>query len=158
MDIIDLWKSLYDNEVLYLTIGGFAVNFYGYNRTTGDIDILIEDTLENRKKLRKSLKEIGIGDFSQIETTELIPGWTDFTLGPGLRLDVMTSVKGLEKDNFKTLFESSELTTIRGVPVRFIDFRNLILNKKATNRLKDQLDVEELEKIRKWNEDQNPTS
>jgi predicted nucleotidyltransferase len=153
MDILDLWKSLHDNEVRYLTIGGFAVNFYGYNRTTGDIDILIEDTLGNRQKLRKTLTEIGIGDFPQIESTQLIPGWTDFTLGPGLRLDVMTSVKGLDKNSFDELYQTSEITHIRTIPVRFIDFKHLIITKKATNRPKDQLDIDELEKIRKWREE-----
>lgn len=155
MDILDLWKSLHDNQVKYLTIGGFAVNFYGYNRTTGDIDILIEDTIENRKNLRSTLKDIGVGDFPEIEHTQLIPGWTDFTLGPGLRLDVMTSVKGLDQESFEELFAISEITQIRSVPVRFIDFKHLIQTKKATNRLKDQLDIEELEKIRRWNEDES---
>ena len=37
-------------------IGGFAINLHGYNRSTKDIDIWIEDTLENRKRLRKALK------------------------------------------------------------------------------------------------------
>jgi len=155
MDIIDLWKSLHDNDVRYLTIGGFAVNYYGYNRTTGDIDILIEDTLDNRKKLRKTLKEIGIGDFPQIESTQLIPGWTDFALGPGLRLDIMTSVKGLDKESFDELYQISEITNIRNTPVRFIDFKHLIITKKATNRPKDQLDIDELEKIRRWSDDKS---
>jgi hypothetical protein len=153
MEIIDLWKSLHDNEVRYLTIGGFAVNFYGYNRTTGDIDILIDDTIDNRRKLRKALKEIGLGDFPQIESTQLIPGWTDFALGPGLRLDVMTTIKGLAENAFDELYQASETTTIRSVPVRFIDYKNLIQTKKATNRPKDQLDIEELEKLKKWSDD-----
>jgi hypothetical protein len=75
-DINAIWKTFYENDVRYLTIGGFAVIYYGHNRTTGDIDILIEDTIDNRKKLRKALKDIGIGDFEQIESTEFIPGWT----------------------------------------------------------------------------------
>jgi len=29
-------------------IGGFAINLHRYNRSTKDIDIWIEDTLENR--------------------------------------------------------------------------------------------------------------
>jgi predicted nucleotidyltransferase len=153
MDIIDLWKSLHDNDVRYLTIGGFAVNYYGYNRTTGDIDILIEDTLDNRRKLRKTLHEIGIGDFPQIESRQLIPCWIDFALGPGLRLDIMTSVKGLDKEPFDELYKDSETTNIRNIPVRFIDFKHLIITKKATNRPKDQLDIDELEKIKKWNEE-----
>ena len=49
--IIDVWKYLSENNVNYLTIGGFAVNIYGYGRNTGDIDIFIEDTIANRENL-----------------------------------------------------------------------------------------------------------
>jgi hypothetical protein len=48
--ILNIWKSFQKHKVKYITIGGFAVNIYGYNRNTGDLDILIEDSIENRKK------------------------------------------------------------------------------------------------------------
>jgi hypothetical protein len=65
----------------------------------------------------------------------------------------MTSVKGLDKNSFDELYQTSEITHIRTIPVRFIDFKHLIITKKATNRPKDQLDIDELEKIRKWREE-----
>lgn len=43
-----LFETFYRFEVKYLIIGGFAVNRYGYMRTTGDMDIFIEDTRTNR--------------------------------------------------------------------------------------------------------------
>lgn len=49
--ILDVWKYLAENNVNYLTIGGFAVNIYGYGRNTGDVDIFIEDTIANRENL-----------------------------------------------------------------------------------------------------------
>jgi len=110
--------------------------------------------LENRKKLRKAFKEIGLGDFEEIERIEFLPGWTDFALGYGLRLDIMTAIKGFDQKAFEELYKSSELTYINEVPVRFIDYKNLIASKKATNRAKDQLDIEEMEKVKKW-EDKN---
>ena len=150
--ILNIWKSFHNNNVKYITIGGFAVNIYGYNRNTGDLDILIEDTIENRKSLRKAFKEIGIGDFESIETLQFIPGWTDFTLDFGLRLDVMTSVKGLEDKSFDTLLEEVTIVLIENVPVNFIDYKNLIIAKKAKNRLKDKLDIEEFNKVNGNNE------
>jgi hypothetical protein len=44
--------------------GGFAVNLHGYQRFTGDADLWLEDTLDNRKKLRKAFfeMELGIGE------------------------------------------------------------------------------------------------
>lgn len=148
-NIIEIWKFLSENNVNYLTIGGLAVNIYGYGRNTGDIDIYIEDTIINRQNLRTALKQMGIGDFESINTMQFIPGWTDFTLNFNFRLDVMTSVLGIENKPFATLLELANIVEIDGIPVYFIDYENLILAKKASNRPKDILDIEELEKINK---------
>ena len=143
--IIDVWKYLSENNVNYLTNGEFAVNIYGYGRNTGDINIFREDTIVNRENLRKSIIQMGLGDFESINTMQFIPGWTDFTLNLKFKLDIMTSVKGLENKSFKGLLEKANI--IDGIPVFFIDYDNLIIAKKAANRLKDQLNIEELEKL-----------
>ena len=137
---------MYKND-LYISLIILIKLFYGYNRNTGDLDILIEDSIENRKNLRKAFVEIGIGDFESIETMQFIPGWTDFTLDFGLRLDVMTSIKGLEDKSFDSLLSEATIVMIGDIPVNFIDYKNLVIAKKATNRLKDQLDLEELGKL-----------
>lgn len=147
--IIQVWKYLLKNNVNYLTIGGLAVNIYGYGRNTGDIDIIIEDTLINRENLRNALKELGIVDFENILTMQFIAGWTDINLNFNLRLDIMTSIKGLENKPFRELMKQATITEINDVQVYFLDYENLIIAKKAANRLKDLLDIEELEKIRR---------
>jgi len=145
--ILEIWKYFSLNKVKYLTIGGFAVNMYGYGRNTGDIDIYIEDTTENRENLRLALKKAGIGDFENISTMQFTPGWTYITLNFNLRLDIMTSVKGLENNTFQELLDKAYITEISDIPVYFLDYENLIKAKKASNRPKDILDIEELEKI-----------
>ncbi len=147
--IIEIWKYFALHKVKYLTIGGFAVNIYGYGRNTGDIDIFIEDSIENRENLRVALKKAGIGDFENLNTMQFIPGWTDITLNFNLRLDIMTSVKGLENSPFEELLKKAYITEINDIPVYFLDYDNLIKAKKAANRPKDLLDIEELEKINK---------
>lgn len=147
--IIEVWKYLSSNKVNYLTIGGLAVNIYGYGRNTGDIDIIIEDTLTNRKNLRKAINDLGIGDFDNILTMQFIPGWTDIHLNFNLRLDIMTSIKGLENKSFSELIKQATVAEINDVKVYFIDYDNLIIAKKAANRPKDLLDIEELQKINK---------
>ncbi len=145
--IVEIWKYFSLYKVKYLTIGGFAVNIYGYGRNTGDIDIFIEDSVENRENLRLALKHSGIGDFKNMSTMQFIPGWTDVTLNFNLRLDIMTSVKGLENKTFEQLLEKAFIAEISDIPVYFIDYENLIIAKKAANRPKDLLDIEELEKL-----------
>lgn len=65
--------QFFQNKVKYIIIGGFAVNIYGYNRSKGDIDIYLEDTIENHINLRNALKSINLGDFESIETIQFIP-------------------------------------------------------------------------------------
>ena len=144
--IVAIWNSFFENKVKYITIGGFAVNIYGYNRNTGDIDIYLEDTIENRVNLRKALKSINLGDFETIETMQFIPGCIDFSLNYGLRLDIMITVKGLEDKSFASLLEDATVVIMGKTPVYFIDYDNLIIAKKAANRPKDILDIEELGK------------
>jgi len=145
--IVEIWKYFSLYKVKYLTIGGFAVNIYGYGRNTGDIDIFIEDSVENRENLRLALKHSGIGDFKNMSIMQFIPGWTDIALNFNLRLDIMTSVKGLENKTFEQLLEKAYIVEISDIPVYFIDYENLIITKKAANRPKDLLDIEELEKL-----------
>lgn len=146
-EILNIWKKFNENNVRYIIIGGLAVNIYGYTRNTGDIDILIDDTPENRKNLRIAFKEIGLGDFESLETMQFVPGWTTFTIAYGLKLDVMTSIKGLETDNFSHLLENATIVLLKETPIYFLDYESLIKAKKATNRPKDQLDIEELKKL-----------
>ena len=76
-----------------------------------------------------------------------MPCWTEFTLNYGLRLDIMTAVKGLEDKSFNSLLENATVVKIGETPVFFIDYDNLIIAKKASNRPKDILDIEELVKL-----------
>ena len=53
-DVLAFWRALNNEAVKYIMVGGFATNLHGYQRTTQDIDILLDDTTENRKKFRKA--------------------------------------------------------------------------------------------------------
>jgi hypothetical protein len=160
MDMLDdellrFWKVLNENKVRYIMVGGFATRFHGFNRNTDDLDMWLEDTIENRKNLRTSFSELGYGDFSSLEMMQFVPGWTNFSIGGGIELDIMTSMKGLENISFSDCLSMASLADLEGVEVPFLHINHLIENKKIVNRPKDQVDVIELEKIRKIREE-NP--
>ncbi len=153
MDILDeeilgFWKLLHSNNVKYIMVGGFATNLHGFQRTTGDLDLWIKDTPENRKNFRKTLKEAAIGDIESIETTQLIPGWTVLLFPSGFELDIMTSLKGFSAARFDECYKLSPTALIEEIPVKFLHLNQLIEAKKAAGRPKDLLDLIELEKIR----------
>lgn len=146
-EILKFWKALQNNNVQYIMVGGYATNLHGYQRFTGDLDIWLKDTLENRQLLRKAFTDCEMGDYPMIEYMQFIPGWTDFHLNNGLRLDILIDMKGLEGYTFDECLEIASVADIENVNVPFLHINHLIENKKVVNRLKDQIDVLALEQI-----------
>lgn len=145
-ELINFWKSLNEFHVQYIMIGGFAVNLHGFSRTTGDVDIWLKDEINNRRNLGKALVQFGY-DENTFQEIDFVPGWTDFYIGTGIRLDIITTMAGLENITFDEAFNHATIAEIVNVHVPFLHINQLIKNKKATNRPKDIIDVIELEKI-----------
>jgi len=152
-EILNFWRALQEYNVQYIMVGGYATNLHGYQRFTGDLDIWLKDTLENRKQLRKAYVKCDMGDYPLIETMQFILGWTDFHLNNGLRLDILIEMKGLEGYTFDECLEMASIADIDNVNVPFLHINQLIENKKIVNRPKDQIDVAALEQIRKLRDD-----
>ncbi|MBO9153711.1 hypothetical protein ACFOTA_15940 [Chitinophaga sp. GCM10012297] len=72
--------------------------------------------------------------------------------GKGIELDILGNMKGLEQLSFDECLQMASIADIEGVSVPFLHINHLIENKKIVNRPKDQIDVIELEKIRKIRE------
>ena len=148
-EILNFWKALEEFNVKYIMVGGYATNLHGYQRFTGDLDIWLKDDLENRKALRKAFLKCDMGDYPMIDHMQFIPGWTDFHLNNGLRLDILIDMKGLEGYTFDECLEMASVANIEDANVPFLHINQLIENKKVVNRPKDQIDVLALEQIRK---------
>ena len=147
-EILNLWKSLDQHKVVYIMVGGFATNLHGFQRHTGDIDLWIKDTIENRRNLRSALNEIEAGDLIDIETKDFLPGWSTIYLASGFEVDLMTSLKGFAQVAFDDSYAKSPTAVIYDIPIKFLHLNQLIEEKKASGRSKDLIDVIELEKIK----------
>jgi hypothetical protein len=161
MDVLDeellkFWNALNQNRVKYIMVGGFATRWHGYNRSTDDLDMWIEDTLSNRVSVRNAFKELEYGDYPSIETMQFVPGWTTF-YAAGIELDIMTDMKGLEALSFQECLDSAAIADLNGILVPFLHINHLIENKKVVNRPKDQIDVIYLEKIKKLLDEEGST-
>lgn len=148
-EILNFWRALQDFNVQYIMIGGYAINLHGYQRFTGDLDIWLNDTLLNRQALRNAFVSCGMGDYPMIEYMQFAPGWTEFHLNNGLRLDILITMQGLEGYSFEDCLQMASVAEIENVNVPFLHINQLIENKKAVNRPKDQIDVQALEQIRR---------
>lgn len=145
---IEVIEKLIQCEVKFLLIGGYAVNYYGYGRYTGDIDFLIETSEENKNRFINFLVALN-RDNDAIEKIKQINFKNAQVISLGeqpLRVDFLTKVNLVEFDdawNKKRYFQLKN----QNVPV--VDYEHLILTKISTGRTKDKLDIEELQKINK---------
>ena len=58
-DFRDLLRYFNEEKVEYLVIGGMAVNYYGYHRSTGDLDLWVAVSPENEDRLAGALRKFG---------------------------------------------------------------------------------------------------
>ncbi len=144
----EILMALLKYRVNFMLIGGYAVNYYGYHRTTGDMDIWLEPSNENKASLLQALTDLGF-DEKGINT---VRSW-DFTKpqkfhigsdGQPDKTEFMTHISGIM---FQNAAEKKIITDIDGLRLPMIHYNSLIQNKKSTGRTKDLADVEYLEKI-----------
>ncbi len=135
-------ESLNYNQVRYLVIGGYAVALYGHPRYTKDMDVWIEMSAENAIKVIKALEQFGLGSLG-LQVSDFMEPEQVIQLGyPPVRIDLITTPSGVE---FETCYVSKVEVEMEGVVVNFIDLENLKKNKRATGRLQDLADLENLE-------------
>lgn len=140
-DFKEFLRLLDDHDVRYLIVGGYAVGFHGYPRSTGDMDVWVETTPENADRLVDVLKEFGF-DVPDLEPGLFLESDRVIRMGhPPLRIELLTSVSGV---SFSKSFRTRVQDTIEGVPVCFIGLEKLKENKQASGRHKDLDDLEHL--------------
>jgi hypothetical protein len=114
---------------------------HGYPRYTGDIDIWIWTNSDNARKILGALDEFGFGNLGLQESDFLKREQViQFGFAPA-RIDILTDIDGV---SFGDCWARKVMLAIDGMTVPFIGKADLIQNKKASNRLQDQADLEKL--------------
>lgn len=140
-DLREFIELLNSHNVRYLIVGGHAVAYHGYPRTTGDIDFFIEASEENAAKLEKVLARFGFGSLGLTAKDFLEPG-TIIQLGyPPNRIDLVTSISGV---TFGEAWEHRVCDRVENLPMIFVDRQTLLSNKAASGRPKDLADIDAL--------------
>ena len=73
-DFSEFVAPLNEFEVRYLVLGGYAVGFHGHPRYTKDLDVWIEPSLENARRLIIALTKFGFGSCGLTEDDFLREG------------------------------------------------------------------------------------
>jgi hypothetical protein len=142
-DFREFIDALNINGVRYILVGGYSVILHGHSRTTGDMDIWVDRTLENYKKIKSAFLQFGMPVFDMTQERFLNDSLIDvFTFGrPPVAIDIMISVLGLD---FNECFEKAIYFEDDNLQIRTIHINDLIDAKKASGRPKDLDDLENL--------------
>lgn len=143
-DFREFIEALNKHKVEYILVGGFSVILYGYSRTTGDLDLWVNKSTDNYARLVKAFNEFGMPVFDMTEDNFLNhPIWDVYSFGRSpVAIDIMTAVKGLD---FQGAYLRSKIFEEQGIKIRTIHKNDLIKAKKASNRPKDQDDLDNIE-------------
>ncbi|MBL7131425.1 MAG: hypothetical protein ISS45_08515 [Candidatus Omnitrophica bacterium] len=141
-DFKELLQLLNSKKIEYLVIGGYAVAFHGHPRATGDIDIWIAISKDNARKTVEALKKFGF-DTPNLKNSLFLKKGQNIRMGnPPLRIEILTSIDGVK---FSECYKNKKTATINNIKINFISLPDLKKNKKASGRLQDLADIENLE-------------
>ena len=134
-------KLMISYDVRYMLVGGIAVGYYGYPRTTGDIDLWVDNSAENGKAVGGVLREFGLEVSANFHATFLRPGKV-FRIGfPPLRIEVLTGISGVD---FNECYLRRGKAKFDEIEVDIIHLEDLKSNKKASARTNDLDDLANL--------------
>ena len=138
-DWLEFIASLNSHNVEYALVGGLAVAYHGQPRFTGDLDVVVRRTPENARRLITALTAFGFGGLGLTEQDFLEPGQV-IQLGlPPTRIDVTTSLTGVDDVE---LWAGRIPDQWEGLRIWWIDRASLVRNKRATGRPKDLADLQ----------------
>ena len=154
----EIFREFQKQKVKYVLVGGIAVNLLGLLRSTADMDILVEMTDDNLRKIVTILKKkgykvkqpvdpIGIADEATRKewiNNKHMKAFNFYKYDQMKEVDIIiespVSYKEAKKD--RILVKSGNIA----IPIISID--KLIKMKKGTGRDMDKIDIKELRKIK----------
>jgi hypothetical protein len=142
-DWTEFLSALIARRVRFVLVGGHAVAGHGEPRLTEDLDVFVEPTAANARRLREALADFGFGDVAPT-AAELASPDKIFMLGrKPWRIDILTGIDGV---TFARAWSTKVEVEFVAKPLYVIGRAALIANKRASARDKDLLDVALLER------------
>jgi len=154
----DVFRKLQDKKVRYLLIGGVAVNLWGIERATGDIDVAIALDTDNTLNFIAAVKELGFTPKVPVKPEEFADPkkrkeWQEekdmkvFSFqhpdNPFVLIDVMIN----NPFNFEEMYSRRATIDSRGVKLSVAAVDDIIKLKEIAGREQDISDIEALRKF-----------
>ena len=145
-DYEELLRLFNKYKVRYCIVGAYALGFYVLPRYTKDMDLLVEPSVENAKRIVKALHTFGFGSL-KLTPKDFSSTGKIVQLGyEPIRIDIITSIDGCA---FKQVWQNRKKGFYGKTGVHFIGINELIQNKNASARKQDLADLDVLKSLKK---------
>jgi hypothetical protein len=142
-------KCAQQNNLNYLLIGGFAVNYHGYARNTKDMDVWLKPTNENKKAFIDTLlcMKYSENEVALLYAEDFSKSFVGTIGSADSEIDILTVV------HHDILYEEAEkekdvLEVEKDLFMNFVPYKVLKEMKLRAHRDKDLFDIARLEEIR----------
>jgi len=129
-------------DARYVIVGATAMQLWGTSRSTRDVDILIEPTLQNAERVLKALGELPFGVARELTAADILSRGVTM-IGDTPNVDVLTRAWNVQ---WKDASRDFAVFTVDGVPIPTVSIEQLIASKE-TGRAQDVADVAVLRAI-----------
>ena len=137
------------HRVRFVMVGGLAVSAHGRERYTKDLEVLIDTSEANAKRVGRALVEFGFARHGRAWRAFTKP-YRILTLGrEPIRIDLLTSITGV---SFAKVWKGREIVSMAAGEIPVIGLAELCENKRACGRPQDLADLaalDEVERVRK---------
>ncbi len=134
-DLLFLCRCLNEAGAKYLVIGGWAVIQHGFERTTSDVDLLVDASPDNFERIRAAMLKLPDGAIREVRPGDL-DEFIVVRVGDEFVIDLMKRSCGIE---YTEASREIDWIKVRDVVIPFAS-AELLLRTKLTHREKDALD------------------
>ena len=156
----EILREFQRNKVKYILVGGMAFNLLGGNRGTLDMEIIVEMSDENLRKIVTIMKKAGYHvkqpvDPMNIADKKIRQDWIKnknmkaFNFYKGEKSYEEVDIVIDSPISFKDAIKNATEIKLGGLSLSIISPKYFIRMKKASGRDKDLKDIEDLKLIRK---------
>lgn len=140
-DYEELFECFGRHRVNYLVIGAHAVAYFARPRYTKDLDIFVEPTEANARRVLAALEEFGFGGLGlSVEDFSEVGRIVELGMAPN-RIDIVTSIDGV---TFAEAWPARVEGGYGEARVHYMSREHLVQNKRASGRPQDLLDLQAL--------------
>lgn len=148
LDAVGIFRVLNRHGVAFVVVGGYAVAAHGVIRATDDLDLVVDREWENAGRLGRALTELEASNATGAETpltAEVLVRREDWLFDSRLgRIHLLNRVGTVPR--YADLLPA-ETYEVEGERVQVATADQIRRMKTATGRLKDEVDLAELDEM-----------